>query len=186
MSTTACRLSCPATDRSISPDLVFPGDIRAAKQLKDLKDLCSVLEDPKGPIRKYTRSTADLDSVIQVYTTVATPRLEVKLSALPGILQPEQSPYGIRGELSSRHLLRVFTLMKSHPFPLIAWDTIFADDATYHEGHGHAYKAYGIDPLAEEGCMVLVRPDQHVAAVLSISDVAKLDAVLGGVLLQQQ
>lgn len=67
-----------------------------------------------------------------------------------------------------------------------AWDTIFCDDVTYHNGHGQAYRGYGIDPLAEEGCMILVRPDQHVTAILSILDVSKLDAILGGVLLPQQ
>jgi phenol 2-monooxygenase len=78
-------------------------------------------------------------------------------------LHPEQSPYGIR-----------------------AWDTIFADDETYHLGHGHAYRGYGVDPNAEVGCMVLCRPDQYVAAILPITDVDTLNSYLEGVLIPQR
>jgi hypothetical protein len=35
---------------------------------------------------------------------------------------------------------------------------VFADDESYHRGHGRAYEMLGIDPV--KGCMVLCRPDQ--------------------------
>lgn len=35
---------------------------------------------------------------------------------------------------------------------------IYIDDETYHNGHGHAYDFYGIDP--ERGAVAIVRPDQ--------------------------
>ena len=34
---------------------------------------------------------------------------------------------------------------------------MFVDDESYNSGHGHAYKAFGID--REQGALVVVRPD---------------------------
>ncbi|CAE6447934.1 unnamed protein product [Rhizoctonia solani] len=44
------------------------------------------------------------------------------------------------------------------------WDTVFLDDIAYarQEGGGKAYESFGVGP---EGCMALVRPDGHVAAL---------------------
>lgn len=44
----------------------------------------------------------------------------------------------------------------------------FTDDESYHEGHGHAYSNYGIDPSV--GCVVILRPDQYVSLVTDLSD----------------
>jgi phenol 2-monooxygenase (NADPH) len=41
------------------------------------------------------------------------------------------------------------------------YDRIFADDTSYHQGHGEAYARYKIS--ATHGCIVLVRPDQYVS-----------------------
>lgn len=43
---------------------------------------------------------------------------------------------------------------------------IHFDDESYHQGHGHAYDTYGIDPRA--GAICIVRPDQCLST-LSIS-----------------
>lgn len=37
---------------------------------------------------------------------------------------------------------------------------MYADDQSYHEGHGKAYENYDIDP--KRGASVIVRPDQYV------------------------
>ena len=41
----------------------------------------------------------------------------------------------------------------------------YIDDGSYHNGHGHAYELYGIDP--EKGAMAIVRPDQCKYCVLA-------------------
>jgi phenol 2-monooxygenase (NADPH) len=41
------------------------------------------------------------------------------------------------------------------------YDRVFADDTSYHQGHGEAYARYNIS--ATHGCLVLVRPDQYVS-----------------------
>lgn len=53
-----------------------------------------------------------------------------------------------------------------HPFdPKTGWDynSVFVDDMSYHEGHGEAYKNYGVD--GEIGCVVITRPDQYVGFI---------------------
>ncbi|KAF1976421.1 hypothetical protein BU23DRAFT_456011 [Bimuria novae-zelandiae CBS 107.79] len=53
-----------------------------------------------------------------------------------------------------------------HPFdPKTGWDydSVFVDDESYHQGHGEAYKNYGVDK--ETGCVVVTRPDQYVGFV---------------------
>jgi phenol 2-monooxygenase len=55
------------------------------------------------------------------------------------------------------------------------WDywKVFVDDESYHEGHGHAYENYGVDP--KSGCVVILRPDQYVAWVGGIEDVGEME-----------
>ncbi|KAL5383374.1 hypothetical protein DPSP01_006059 [Paraphaeosphaeria sporulosa] len=53
-----------------------------------------------------------------------------------------------------------------HPFDdKTGWDynSVFVDDLSYHEGHGEAYKNYGVDQ--ERGCVVITRPDQYVGFI---------------------
>ncbi|KAF8747524.1 MATE efflux family protein, partial [Rhizoctonia solani] len=56
------------------------------------------------------------------------------------------------------------------------WDTVFLDDISYaeHEGGGKAYQSFGVGP---EGCLVLVRPDGHVAALASLEESQILQAL---------
>lgn len=58
-----------------------------------------------------------------------------------------------------------------HPFsPKTGWDydSVYADDAGYHEPFGEAYKNYGID--RESGCVVVTRPDQYVGYIDSLDE----------------
>ncbi|EUC60295.1 phenol 2-monooxygenase [Rhizoctonia solani AG-3 Rhs1AP] len=56
------------------------------------------------------------------------------------------------------------------------WDTVFIDDAAFSEkdGGGRAYQSFGVGP---EGCLALVRPDGHVAALGSLEPVEALQAL---------
>ena len=66
-------------------------------------------------------------------------------------------------------------LMDIHP-AFRPWDdedgwnywTVYADDESYHEGHGHAYERCGIDK--EEGALVLLRPDGYVSVIVSFEE----------------
>ncbi|RHZ44844.1 putative FAD monooxygenase [Aspergillus thermomutatus] len=63
-----------------------------------------------------------------------------------------------------------------HPFDdELGWDywKTFADDDAYGPNSGKAYAGYGID--RNVGCLVLCRPDQHMAWIGSLDEVAGLD-----------
>ncbi|KAL3473832.1 FAD binding domain-containing protein [Aspergillus californicus] len=66
-----------------------------------------------------------------------------------------------------------------HPFDdKLGWDygKVFADDSNYGDGCGRAYNEYGVNKDA--GCLVLCRPDQHVAWVGCIDQVSRLNDYL--------
>ncbi|KAJ7677606.1 FAD binding domain-containing protein [Mycena rosella] len=97
---------------------------------------------PSSPIKKYTPSTADLNSVIEVLTLTSSPRRALPYPAFPELARP---------------------LVGRFRYP--TYDQIFSDEPSYLDGGGHAYAAYGVDPDGP-GCVVLVRPDQYVAEVI--------------------
>jgi hypothetical protein len=49
----------------------------------------------------------------------------------------------------------------------------FVDDQSYHEGHGQIYQHYGISQ--EQGCAVILRPDQYVSYVGPVDDYDAMD-----------
>jgi phenol 2-monooxygenase len=66
------------------------------------------------------------------------------------------------------------------PFdPVTGYDytKVFVDSQGYPQRPGDAYRRYGIGP---EGCMVLLRPDQHVAFIGDLEDAGPLEAFFSG------
>ncbi|KAI1842986.1 hypothetical protein JX266_010839 [Neoarthrinium moseri] len=58
-----------------------------------------------------------------------------------------------------------------HPFDSkLGWDydKVFVDEESYHNGHGEAFKGYGVDP--GKGAVVVVRPDGYVGLVSSLEE----------------
>jgi phenol 2-monooxygenase len=127
--------------------IVFPGDVRKADRKEALLELASQLDSAKGPSHRYTPPGEDIDSVIETITVLQTPHKDVQAESLswPTVLVPEQKPYNVK-----------------------AVDTLYSDEESWHDGHGHAYEGYGIDPAV--GAVVLVRPDQYVSAVYGLED----------------
>jgi phenol 2-monooxygenase len=66
------------------------------------------------------------------------------------------------------------------------WDywKIFADDQSYHEGHGHAGQHYSVDP--EKGCAVVLWPDQYVSFVTEVDDYEGIDHFFSGFTVEQK
>ncbi|KAH7152883.1 FAD binding domain-containing protein [Dactylonectria macrodidyma] len=135
--------------------VVFSGDILdqdAATRLDKLsKELSSV-------VRKFTPSDGDSDSIIQSLLVLASKRTEVEQEQVPDLFTP------ISGKWGSKCLQKVFV-----------------DDESYNSGHGHAYKAYGIDP--KHGGLVVVRPDHYVAMVTSLQEIDRVSAFFDNFLL---
>ena len=147
--------------------LVFPGDVRQSRVQERLQTLGDKLN---RLVRRYTPAGEDVDSVIQVLTVFATPRLDVEKQKLPAILKPEKSPYGVTGAKSTIHV----DMKTDIKYVVIAWDTVFADDKSHHTGDSKTYIGYGINAAADVGCAVLVRPDQYVAGVWADADIERL------------
>lgn len=53
---------------------------------------------------------------------------------------------------------------------------VFADDSTYHHGHGNAYQGYDVDK--ETGCSVLLRPDQYIGWMGGLEDYEQMEHYL--------
>ena len=74
-----------------------------------------------------------------------------------------------------------------HPFSKRdGWDywKVYVDDQSYHEGHGHAYENYGVDP--KKGCVVILRPDQYVSWIGELEDVTDMDSFFSGFMRSQK
>lgn len=128
---------------------VFAGNVSVASQMERIRKLGHELAAENGFIKRLTPKGKGFDEVIEVLTIHAAPRVEVDLSDFPEVFHPYSESEG--------------------------WDywKIYVDDVSYHEGHGKAYENYGIDP--NRGCLVVLRPDQHVGWIGEIKDVEKMD-----------
>lgn len=129
--------------------VIFAGNVTVPAQMDRVRRLGAQLADPKSFLRRFTPASKPIDAVVEVLTIHSSPRFEVELFDFPEVLRPFKGDMG--------------------------WDygKIFVDADSYHEGHGHAYQNYGVDPQA--GCMVVLRPDQHVSFIGDLEDAESLD-----------
>ncbi|KAH9821518.1 FAD binding domain-containing protein [Melampsora americana] len=91
------------------------------------------------------------DSIIDCITILASARVSIEPDDFHDVLRPIKGKHGFR-----------------------SYQKIFTDDESYHQGHGHAYEKYGID--SKIGCVVIVRPDQHVSLITGMDDYAGIAA----------
>lgn len=136
--------------------LVFPGDISRPELLSRYEALGEALDLPSSFLRSFAPETASAKvghGVFEILTIHAAPRHSVELLSLPDVFHPYDEKLG--------------------------WDywKVFVDDESYHEGHGHAYENYGIDP--SRGCLIVVRPDQYVSWVGEMEDLAEINSFFG-------
>ncbi len=105
-----------------------------------LHALCTFLACPaRGPIARCTPPEADINSVIDVRAVLQSRHEDVVVGALPALLRPQKGRFG-----------------------LVDYEKVFCPDARA----GDIFDARGIDRAS--GCVVIVRPDQYVAHVLSL------------------
>lgn len=98
----------------------------------------------KDLILKYTPSGADIDSIIDVRAVFQQHRRTLNISSLPEILLPHKGKFGVQD-----------------------YEKVFTDEESYGFGFGKIYKTRGIDK--EKGCIVVVRPDQYISAVVPLT-----------------
>lgn len=121
-----------------------------------IRGLCRFLTGaPESPVRRYTPKGADIDSVIDVRAVLQLSHRSLSVGDIPALLFPPKGRYGLRD-----------------------YEKVFCSDPD--EGR-NIFDMRGID--REAGCMVLVRPDQHVAHVLPLEAYAELAGFFDGFML---
>jgi phenol 2-monooxygenase len=112
---------------------------------------------------KYTSPRADIDSVIDVRAVLQQSRQSINITDLPEILLPHKGKYGIQD-----------------------YEKVFTDEESYGFGFGEIFRSRGVN--REQGCIVVVRPDQYVSAVLPLSQRANgmMEDFFDGFLKHQQ
>lgn len=107
--------------------------------------------------RRYTPTGADVDAVIDVRAVFQQGHRELELEATPAFLLPRKGRHGLRD-----------------------YEKMFCPDL---KSGNDIFDMRGID--REQGCMVVVRPDQYVAHVLPLDAFSELSVFFDGFMLRQ-
>ena len=111
--------------------------------------MCDFLERSEAsPVRRYTLPGGDIDGVFDLRAVFQQDFRSLSLVGMPRLLMPRKGRYG-----------------------LIDYEKIFCADL---KSGNDIFDMRGID--REQGCLVVVRPDQHVANVLPLSSTLELAA----------
>lgn len=111
--------------------------------------------DPASPIVRTRRAGEDIDALIDVRAIFQQTFEQLAFENMPALLKPEKGRYGLRDH-----------------------EKVFCTD---HKGLGDIYDMRGID--RENGCLIVVRPDQYVAHILPLDGYAELSAFFAPILI---
>jgi phenol 2-monooxygenase len=138
--------------------MVFAGAEDPTTPSSAVARLCDYLaEASESPIRRYTPVDADVDSVIDVRAVFQQGHRALAVEAMPPFLRPQKGRYGLND-----------------------YEKMFCPDLT---GRRDIFDMRGID--RDRGCMVVVRPDQHVAQILPIDAHAELAGFFESIMVPQ-
>ena len=118
-----------------------------------IQNLCIFLADAsESPIRKFTPTGTDIDSVIDVRGIFQQSHRELEIEAMPALLLPGKGCYGQRD-----------------------YEKLYCSDL---KSGNDIFNMRGIN--RDQGCMVIVRPDQYVAHVLPLDSHGELAVFFEG------
>lgn len=104
--------------------------------------LCDYLEsDPASPVRRHTRKDEDIDGLIDIRAVFQQGFRDLDYAAMPALLRPRKGRYGLQD-----------------------YEKMFCADL---KSGKDIFALRGI--ARDQGCMVVVRPDQYVAHVLPLN-----------------
>jgi len=130
----------------------FGGAEDPAAAASGIARLCAFLaESADSPVRKYTPTRADIDSVIDVRAIFQQGHRELAIEAMPPFLLPQKG----------RHRL-------------CDYEKMFCADL---RNGNDIFDMRGID---RSGCMIVVRPDQHIAHILPLDAHGELVSFFDG------
>ncbi|HNB44445.1 MAG TPA: 3-hydroxybenzoate 4-monooxygenase, partial [Burkholderiaceae bacterium] len=110
--------------------------------------------NPASPVVKHTRPGEDVDAVIDFRAVFQQTFDQLAYEQMPSLLKPKTGKLGLQDH-----------------------EKVFCVD---HKGVGDIFDMRGID--REQGCMIVVRPDQYVAHVLPLDAYDELAAFFAGIL----
>ncbi len=123
-----------------------------------IRALCDFLTNARrSPLRGLTSLNADIDSVIDLRAVFQQPHRDMAVEDMPALLLPLKGRYG-----------------------LCDYEKMFCPDFS---GCGDIFDTRGID--RQSGCIVIVRPDQHVAHVLPLNAHSEISEYFGGFMIDQ-
>jgi phenol 2-monooxygenase (NADPH) len=108
--------------------VVFPGCISDRSTFTRYQKLGTRLAKPESFFSRYSSQKGREGLGIELLTVHSAPRTRIELLGLNEVYHPFSGTDG--------------------------WDynKVFVDDQSWHEGHGHAYEGYGIDPRPRLCC----------------------------------
>jgi 2-polyprenyl-6-methoxyphenol hydroxylase-like FAD-dependent oxidoreductase len=131
----------------------FAGAEDPAAPNSGIRALCDFLAEAQdSPVRTYTATGEDIDSVFDVRAVFQQSHQELSVETLPSFLLPRKGRYG-----------------------LCDYEKMFCPDL---KSGNDIFSMRGID--RESGCMVVARPDQYVAHVLPLNGHEQLAAFFDG------
>ena len=137
--------------------VIFSNAQESAKLSPEMEGLVRFLDSPTSPLQKFTPPEDDIDSVIEVLAVFQRGYRDLETTSLPDVLCPTKGVHGLRD-----------------------YGKVFCPDLDHADD---VFDARGID--RRHGCMLVVRPDQHVAAVLPLDAFDSLCAFFEDVLRRQ-
>ena len=121
-----------------------------------LRTLCQFLTDSlDSPLHRYTPAGEDIDAVFDLRAICQQGFRDLSLDDFPSVLWPRKGRYGLRD-----------------------YEKVFCADR---QSGQDIFDMRGID--REQGCLVVVRPDQHVAQVLPLEAHEELSAFFANFML---
>jgi phenol 2-monooxygenase len=118
--------------------------------------LCDYLRGSEhSPLRRHTRADEDIDAVIDLRAVFQLGFRDLEITAMPSLLRPHKGRFG-----------------------LCDYEKVFCADLKSGED---IFAMRGID--RRQGCVMIVRPDQHVAHILPLSAYKEISAFFAGFLL---
>jgi len=120
-----------------------------------IRALCDFLGTAaESPLRKYTPAGADIDSIFDLRAVFQQGHRELDIGVMPQLLLPAKGRLGLND-----------------------YEKVFAPDL---KSGRDIFDMRGID--REQGCLVIVRPDQYIAHVLPLDGFAAISAFFDGFL----
>ena len=136
--------------------IAFAGHSDKAEVISPLGKLCQYLtQSPLSPLKRFTPAGADRDAVFDVRAVFQHSHHQLTITAMPELLFPPKGRYALRD-----------------------YEKAFC---ALVDANQNIYAVRGIN--REQGCLVVVRPDQYIAHILPLDATDALAAFFGSFML---